>query len=372
MVGPSRVGIGAVALALTACSPAASHPGELASRTPIPRDAFIASYAHGSGDVGGGNGDYVTAFDRVSGARIVDLLHFGPNGTSDALVGFSRQGDGSLVYLTVRPPRDASSAHGGRAAPGSGGCGGAVHRMAVDGTVTTLFEIPVTAQVGSPAVSRDGSKVAYRTTGCRPPASPTVVVPWTITVRTLADNTATSLTMPDTDLGPPTWNADGSQLAFSLSPATDLPPQATATRYVVMPADHNGAVPADRVRTLPGTDCLTPLLAFDTAGLALAQNCSNSTGSSNSTDSTSRLLQLDGTSTTVAWRAAVHPCPAERFVQVRALSADPVTGDLLVSGSAHCDGPGAVPSDFVQHWSGPHSGPTSLYLNPEAFVRDAV
>jgi hypothetical protein len=56
-----------------------------------------------------------------------------------------------------------------------------------------------------------------------------------------------------------------------------------------------------------------------------------------------QLLQLDGTTTTVAWRANVYACINESAVQIGALSADPATGDLLVSASAHCNDPTGGP-----------------------------
>jgi hypothetical protein len=215
-------------------------------------------------------------------------------------------------------------------------------------------------------VNRDGTKVAYRTADCGRPADPSAEVPWTITVRTLADDTTTSLMMPASDLGSPTWNTDGTQLAFTVSTASAFPVPVTTARYAVVPADLNGVVPADRVRTLPGADCSAPLIAFDPAGLVLAQNCL--TGG----DTRAQLLQLDGTSTTVDWRATVHACSNERFVQVGALSADPATGDLLVSASAHCNDPNGGPTDLVQRWTGQRPTVISHYLNPDAFVSQAT
>jgi hypothetical protein len=238
--------------------------------------------------------------------------------------------------------------------------------MAVDGTVTTLFEVQGTAQLQSPAVNREGTKVAYLTADCSRPADPSVAAPWTITVRTLADGSTTSMAMPATNLGAPTWNTAGTELAFTLTTASTVPASVTADRYAVVPSDLNGVVPADRVRTLPGADCFVSSIVFDPAGLVLARNCLTGT------ETSAQLLQLRGTSTTVTWRATVHACSNERFVQIEGLSADPASGDLLVSASAHCNDPNEGPTDIVQRWTGSHPTQIGQYLNPVASVSQAV
>ena len=62
-----------------------------------------STYNFGSGDVGGGNGDFLTAFDRRTGHRIQDLLHF-PEKATVQLAGYSRQADGTIIYAARQQP----------------------------------------------------------------------------------------------------------------------------------------------------------------------------------------------------------------------------------------------------------------------------
>ena len=100
--------------------------GAVISAGPLPAQVFVAGYASGSGDVGGGHGTFLSLFDERSGRYLRDLVHL-DQGSALELTGHSRTTGGSIVYALARVPLYED--HYANSAPKAGSCGGSVYQL---------------------------------------------------------------------------------------------------------------------------------------------------------------------------------------------------------------------------------------------------
>ncbi|HEX3827547.1 MAG TPA: hypothetical protein VHV82_09775 [Sporichthyaceae bacterium] len=323
-----------------------SPGGVLDSEGPLPKGVFVARYAHGAGNTSGGQGTFLSVFDESSGKHLRDLVHLAA-GLPARLGGFSRSGDGSVVYALESGPEHADSDGTGTPRPGT--CGGTVYRLdASTGQVRSLFVVVKDRILGAPMVSPDGTSVAYLSAPC-PGASAQEVV-----VHNLGTNRERTIRV---DRAAPTgigWSADDTQLVLAVSPTDPGQPAG----FLVVPAGVAGTQPESAVHAAPDGGCAVEAAAFGETGVELAEGCPAWMGAPG------RLLQLVGAGPTVAWRVDTHLCPTGMTL------AHDLSGGLLVSSTAAC-GAGGDPVDVVQLWTGQTAREIGSYSNPDQFVNDA-
>ncbi len=316
------------------------------SAEPLPQHVFVAEYEHGAGDIGGGNGTFLSVFDEQTGDHLRDLAHI-KEGTTVNLGGFSRGADGSVVYAVDQGPYYRGHLPNGDPKPGS--CGATVYRVNADtGQTTSLFTVGKDWIVRQPMISPDGQSVAYLSQEC-------TAAEQQVVVRDLQSGTERHIWVPGTTAFHLSWSRDGTQLVFAVGY-----PQANHTGYVVTASDAEGPQPDTAVRPAPDAGCVVEDATFAADGVQLVEGCPDFI------TPPARLVQLDGDGPRVSWRADTGLCP-------NAMTAghDP-SGRLLVTATTTCGGPSA-PVDVVQMWTGTASHhEVGRYINPRQFVSAAT
>jgi len=346
-----RVAVLVAAVALLAGCGHASAPtdGAVISAGPLPTGVFVASYAYGSGDLGGGHGTFLSLFDKQSGKHLRDLVHL-DEGSALGLAGSSRATDGSIVYALARGPHYQSGVANGD--PEAGSCGGTVYKLnAVTGQATSLFTVGRDWTVEDPKVSPAGRSVAYLSQRC------TAAFDEHVVVRDLATGRERQVSVPTGSASQVAWRSDGAELVISIW-FSQQHNDADASGYVVVPADADGPQPRTTVRHAPDAGCVVETAVFATGGIQLVEGCPNGT------TAPARLVQLVDSGPRVAWRASTGLCP-----NGMTLASDP-QGQLLTS-TSKCGGAGA-PVDVVQAWTGQHAREIGRYVNPAQFVANAT
>jgi hypothetical protein len=346
-----RVAVMVAAVALLAGCGHASAPtdGAVMSAGPLPAGVFVARYAYGSGDLGGGHGSFLSLFDEQSGKHLRDLVHL-DEGSALGLAGSSRATDGSIVYALARGPRYQSGVANGD--PAAGSCGGSVYKLrAATGQATSLFTVGRDWTVGDPRQSPDGRLVAYLSQPC------TAAFDEQIVVRDLATGRERHIWVPAASASQVAWRSDGAELVITVR-FSQQHSDADASGYVVVPADADGPQPRTTVRHAPDRGCVMETAVFATGGIQLVEGCPNGT------TAPARLVQLVDSGPRVAWRASTGLCP-----NGMTLASDP-QGTLLTS-TSKCGGAGG-PVDVVQAWTGQHAREIRRYVNPAQFVADAT
>ncbi len=346
-----RVAVVLAAVALLAGCGHASAPtdGAVVSAGPLPAGVFVASYAYGSGDLGGGHGTFLSLFDEQSGRHLRDLVHL-DEGSAVGLAGSSRAADGSIVYALARGPHYQSGVANGD--PEAGSCGGTVYKLsAATGQATSLFTVGRDSTVGDPTVSPDGRSVAYLSHPC------TAAFDEQVVVRDLATGRARRVWVPTASASQVAWRSDGAKLVITVR-FSQQRSDTDASGYVVVPADADGPQPRTTVQHAPDRGCVVTTAVFATGGIQLVEGCPNGT------TAPARLVQLVDSGPRVAWRASTGLCP-----NGLTLASDP-HGQLLTS-TSKCGGAGA-PVDVVQAWTGQHVREIGRYVNPAQFVADAT
>jgi hypothetical protein len=346
-------GVAAVSLVLLAgcshVSSAATH-NALAPGRALPEDAFVAQYAYGSGDTGGGHGTFLSLFDEQSGSHLRDLVHVDEQ-ASVRLGGYSRGSDRSITYALARGPYYTSDVANGAPRPGS--CGGTVYRLdARTGLTRALFTLDGDRTVRSPASSPDGESVAYLSQPCTAQDAQQIVV------RDLATGGERRVSVPGASVWRVAWSADGAQLGFTVGFQSE-PSGLDAADYAVVAADTDGPQALSVLRRSPDPGCLVEAIAFDDAGVALIEGCPDEITAS------ARLAQLVGTGPRVLWRADTGLCPNGMTLAYER------AGRLLTTATTTCGGAGA-PVDVVQLWTGQHPRELGRYVNPQQFVDAAT
>ena len=343
----------AAALGLGLIAGCAAAPGVVVkSGGPLPSGVFVAQYAYGSGDIGGGHGTFLSLFSERSGKHLRDLVHIEvgamEEGSGVSLAGYSRGADGSITYALARGPFYTSNVAGGAPRPGS--CGGTVYRLdARTGRIRSLFTVGRNWTVSSPSVRPDGKSVAYLSMPC------TAAFAQRVVVRDLATGHERDIFVPQASVGSVGWRGDGAQLVFTVAFMNPV----GVRGYVVVPADANGSQAPSAVHQAPDRGCVVKAAVFAQAGVQLAEGCPSAwTG-------LALLVQFAGAGPRVAWRADTGLCANEMT-----LAHDP-SGHLLVTSTTTCEDPGA-PVDVVQSWTGQHWQEPGRYVNPQQFVAAAA
>lgn len=230
-----RVAVMVAAVGLLAGCGRGSEPtdGAVISAGPLPAGVFVASYASGSGDLGGGHGTFLSLFDEQSGRHLRDVVHL-DEGSALGLAGSSRAPDGSIVYALARGPHYQSGVANGD--PEAGSCGGTVYRLsAATGQATSLFTVGRDWTVEDPTVSPDGRSVAYLSQPC------TAAFDEQVVVRDLATDRERHIWVPTGSASQVAWRSDGALLVISVWFSQQNSDADPASGYVVVPADTDGA-----------------------------------------------------------------------------------------------------------------------------------
>jgi hypothetical protein len=351
-----------VASLLTGCSGSqqGSHSYSIEGGA-LPADVFLAQYAYGAGDVGGGHGTFLSLFDEQTGKRVRDLVHL-PDNSGQWLAGCSRNGNGDVWYVVA--PEAPVDTHGGAWSGGAGrpSCGGVIYRLDhATGRSEAVLTVESDKTVSSPVLSPDGTSLSYSSEPCSygmvGPAPQGVVV-----VRDMVSGRQRQLSVPGTSAGALSWSPDGTQFMFGVEYHQHLPHASPAqiAGFVMVASDAAGPLSTADVLPAPDSTCVAVATVFDHSGVALLEGCPDDV------TAPAPLVQLGPSGRSVVWRANTGLCPGGASV------VPDRTGDrLLISATATCGGPGA-PVDVVQVWTGQHSQEIGRYTNPQQFVQGAV
>jgi len=225
-----RVAVMAAVVGLLAGCGHAPAPtdGAVISEGPLPAGVFVASYASGSGDLGGGHGTFLSLFDEQSGKHLRDLVHL-DEGSALGLTGSSRATDGSIAYALARRPHYQSGVANGD--PAAGSCGGTVYKLnAATGQATSLFTVGRDWTVEDPMVSPDGRSVAYLSQPC------TATFDERVVIRDLVTGREGHIWVPTGSASQVAWRSDGAKLVITVR-FSQQRSDTYASGYVVVPAD---------------------------------------------------------------------------------------------------------------------------------------
>ncbi len=345
-----RLGRGVVGTSLVLLA-GCTHVSSAVTARALPENVFVAQYAYGSGDAGGGHGTFLSLFDEQSGKHLRDLVHV-EDGASVHLGGYSRASDRSITYALARGPYYTSRVMNGAPRPGS--CGGTVYRLdARTGRTRTLFTVGGDWTVASPTASPDGKSVAYLSQPC------TAAFAHHIIIRDLATGSQRHISVPGASVQRITWSTDGTQLGFTVMFPSQPPSDIDAANYAVVAADTHGPQAPAVLRRAPDPGCLVEAVAFDDAGLALTEGCPDEV------TAPARLVHLAGAGPGVLWRADTGLCPNGMSLAYERAH------QLLITATTTCGGAG-LPVDVVQLWTGEQPRELGRYVNPQQLVDAAT
>jgi hypothetical protein len=324
-----------------------STPPSSLAVSPLPgmSEAFVAEYAYGSGDTGGGRGTFLGLFDLRTGRHQANVAHV-PDGGLTQLAGYARGPDGDLWYAFAHGPRYSNIPNG---TPAPGSCGGTVYR--VDhrtGAPGSVFTVSADATVRDPVPSPDGRSIAYLSQPCTSAYSTAVVV------RSLTSQREHRIGAVDGWAWHPGWSPDSRQIIFTVRFSVYRGP-ADRAAFAVVPSDASTQIPRAALKHAPTPNCSVLQATFDAAGLALLEGCPDDLGAG-------WLTQLDPTRQHSLWRTRTRLCPNGATI----VANRPGT-DLLLTATTHCGGNDPI-VDVVQTWPGPQPHEVGRYTNGQQFV----